>query len=81
MLLRSINFESYLLFYPPHVKPLFEGLHMWRRGWDSNPRNPQRFNGFQDRLLKPLGHPSELYFERYLTNIAKFLRIVKGKKA
>ena len=29
----------------------------WRRGWDSNPR-PLRVTGFQDRLLKPLGHLS-----------------------
>src|ERR1051325_7947254 len=30
----------------------------WRRGWDSNPRYPRRYGGFQDRCLKPLGHPS-----------------------
>jgi hypothetical protein len=30
----------------------------WRRGWDSNPRDPFRSNGFQDRRLQPLGHPS-----------------------
>src|SRR5271155_3864844 len=30
----------------------------WRRGWDSNPRDPFRPNGFQDRRLQPLGHPS-----------------------
>ena len=30
----------------------------WRRGRDSNPWNPFRFNGFQDRRLKPLGHLS-----------------------
>ena len=29
----------------------------WRREWDSNPR-PLRVTGFQDRLLKPLGHLS-----------------------
>lgn len=27
-------------------------------GWDSNPRNAFTFGGFQDRYLKPLGHPS-----------------------
>jgi hypothetical protein len=32
----------------------------WRRGWDSNPRDPFRSNGFQDRRLQPLGHPSGL---------------------
>src|SRR3954468_5408206 len=30
----------------------------WRKGWDSNPRYPCRHAGFQDRFLKPLGHPS-----------------------
>jgi hypothetical protein len=32
----------------------------WRRGWDSNPRDPFGSNGFQDRRLQPLGHPSEI---------------------
>ena len=27
-------------------------------GWDSNPRDPFRPAGFQDRCLQPLGHPS-----------------------
>ena len=31
----------------------------WRKGWDSNPRYPCRHAGFQDRFLKPLGHPSK----------------------
>ena len=31
---------------------------LWRRGWDSNPRDPFGPNGFQDRRLQPLGHPS-----------------------
>ena len=30
---------------------------VWRRGWDSNPRL-LRVTGFQDQLLKPLGHLS-----------------------
>ena len=30
----------------------------WRRRRDSNPRNLSGFSGFQDRRLKPLGHPS-----------------------
>ncbi len=33
---------------------------LWRKGWDSNPRYPCRYAGFQDRCLKPLGHPSVL---------------------
>ena len=32
----------------------------WPKGWDLNPRNACAFTGFRDRLLKPLGHPSEL---------------------
>lgn len=30
----------------------------WRMGWDSNPRYALTHAGFQDRCLKPLGHPS-----------------------
>ena len=30
----------------------------WRREWDSNPRWACAHAGFQDRCLKPLGHPS-----------------------
>ena len=30
----------------------------WRRGWDSNPRDPFGPNGFQDRRFQPLTHPS-----------------------
>jgi site-specific DNA recombinase len=30
----------------------------WRMGWDSNPRAACTAAGFQDRCLKPLGHPS-----------------------
>ncbi len=32
----------------------------WRMGWDSNPRYGLPHAGFQDRCLKPLGHPSGL---------------------
>jgi hypothetical protein len=32
----------------------------WRMGWDSNPRRACTLAGFQDRCLKPLGHPSLL---------------------
>ena len=31
---------------------------IWRRGRDSNPGNPQRLNGFQDRPIRPLWHLS-----------------------
>jgi hypothetical protein len=30
----------------------------WRKEWDSNPRGSGPPAGFQDRCLKPLGHPS-----------------------
>ncbi len=30
----------------------------WRRGWDSNPRYPRRYAGFQDQCVQPLCHPS-----------------------
>ena len=33
-------------------------LQKWRRGWDSNPRTSHPVGGFQDRCLRPLGHPS-----------------------
>ena len=36
---------------PPHC----DG---WRKRWDSNPRYALTHGGFQDRCLKPLGHPS-----------------------
>src|SRR5205085_3220960 len=38
-------------------------LHKWRMGWDSNPREACTPAGFQDRCLKPLGHPSK-YLKR-----------------
>ena len=31
---------------------------IWRRGRDSNPRDPFEPNGFQDRRFQPLTHPS-----------------------
>src|SRR6476661_1735161 len=30
----------------------------WRRGWDSNPRYPQRYNNFRDCPIQPLSHLS-----------------------
>lgn len=30
----------------------------WRRGWDSNPRYAHTYNGFRDRPVRPLRHPS-----------------------
>ena len=42
----------------------------WRKGWDSNPRCPCRHAGFQDRCLKPLGHPSKPMIPRAKNNFA-----------
>src|SRR5436305_9383844 len=43
--------------------------NFWRKGWDSNPRCPCRHAGFQDRCLKPLGHPS-VFTTQALSNAA-----------
>ncbi len=32
---------------------------IWRRDWDSNPGYAFTYNGFQDRRLQPLSHPSK----------------------
>src|ERR1700676_4870893 len=49
-------------------------IEEWRKGWDSNPRYPCRHAGFQDRCLKPLGHPSKPL------PLLSFLRNLWGKK-
>ena len=46
----------------------------WRKGWDSNPRYPCRHAGFQDRCLKPLGHPSSFGIQ----GLSKAVRRGKG---
>ena len=33
----------------------------WRRGWDSNPRYARAYNGFRDRPVQPLRHPSAVW--------------------
>ena len=46
---------------PPDMQTAPRGavsMHVWRRGWDSNPRWYRYHGGFQDRCLKPLGHLS-----------------------
>jgi hypothetical protein len=36
-----------------------KGAHfVWRKGWDSNPRETCASAGFQDRCIRPLCHPS-----------------------
>lgn len=42
---------------PSSVEPALNPS-IWQRGWDSNPRYPRRYGGFQDRCLQPLGHLS-----------------------
>ena len=37
---------------------------IWRMGWDSNPRGACTPAGFQDRCLRPLGHPSALRYHQ-----------------
>ena len=48
----------------------------WRREWDSNPRL-LRVTGFQDQLLKPLGHLSELLSSETLVIIPYAVMLVK----
>ena len=43
----------------PFVKPTICAVRKWRRGRDSNPRDPRGPNGFQDRRNRPLCHLSE----------------------
>ena len=33
-------------------------LRLWRWGWDSNPRYACAYNGFRDRPVQPLRHPT-----------------------
>ena|GEM_PF-5004564 len=42
-----------------HREAIGREICKWRRGWDSNPRNAHTLNGFQDRRIRPLCHPSE----------------------
>jgi hypothetical protein len=43
------------------ARPVRAGpIKRWRKGWDSNPRWACTHAGFQDRCLKPLGHPSSV---------------------
>ena len=54
----------------------FCGEKKWRREWDSNPRL-LRVTGFQDQLLKPLGHLSELLSSETLVIIPYAVMLVK----
>ncbi len=49
-------------------------IFQWnRRGWDSNPRYPSRYGDFQDRCLKPLGHPSTIHKNLITYMVKNFL--------
>jgi hypothetical protein len=41
---------------PRHLSTMSRDITA-REGWDSNPRGTRAPNGFQDRRLRPLGHP------------------------
>ena len=41
---------------PKHT--LIQRIKSWRREWDSNPRYARAYNGFRDRPVRPLRHPS-----------------------
>jgi hypothetical protein len=60
-----------------HFSLLFKQvLTEWRRGWDSNPRDPFGPNGFQDRRIQPLCHPSDAVFIVFSeTTVAQLLHI------
>ena len=49
---------------------------VWRRGWDSNPRDPFGSNGFQDRRFQPLTHPSEIKFLKHCNLQAELVTVV-----
>ena len=54
-LLRTLAAASGVKSATPGVR---SSVLKWRMGWDSNPRYACTYGGFQDRCLKPLGHPS-----------------------
>ena len=47
----TLKLNKYRICYKRYSK-------IWRMGWDSNPRGACTPAGFQDRCLRPLGHPS-----------------------
>jgi site-specific DNA recombinase len=44
-------------------------IPFWRRGWDSNPRYRFRHNGFRDRPIRPLWHPSQQYISNCILGV------------
>ena len=55
------------------------GDFKWRREWDSNPRL-LRVTGFQDRLLKPLGHLSSSFSIRGECYLSTFPLVCQQKE-
>ena len=48
-------------------------------GWDSNPRYACTHGGFQDRCLKPLGHPSTPLFSYSMASVlSRCLAVARG---
>ena len=54
-------------------KALINQSFKWRKRWDSNPRNPCGFNGFQDRPDQPLRHSSVSCFNIHYNKLKNFL--------
>ena len=46
-----------------------------RRGWDSNPRYAETYNGFRDRPIQPLSHLSVLQYNN-ISALFVFLCVV-----
>ncbi len=54
----------------------------YRMGRDSNPRWAETHTGFQDRRLKPLGHPSSKIFRNHCSQMKKMKKLsglIRGK--
>ncbi len=49
-------------------------IKIWRMGWDSNPRGTRAPAGFQDRCLRPLGHPSAARCRQTYPNFSPWSR-------
>ena len=50
----------------------------WRMGWDSNPRGTRAPAGFQDRCLRPLGHPSVPRYHQPRDGCSRWKRSLKA---
>ncbi len=55
---REMLHTMHMIYNIKSPKPLWLGLLKWRRRWDSNPRNAETFDSFQDCSNQPLWHSS-----------------------